>query len=277
MNLIKLLDGPIAFQRCFVELTGSITGALLLSQAVYWQNRCKTDDGFWWKTQEQWTAETGMSRHELDSARKACKAFLISDRRGAPAKTWYKVDADQLEAAVELQQSSLPDSGNLKRRKVANCTAGNRQSPNISETTSDILPSQPVEPVLAEPAKEVTQHIQFVELWTTAYKVKFGLDYIFSGGKDGQAVKRLLTTTRKTPVELMAIVGAAWQKTGRGFWACEKLITICFFSSQYNQIQNELKCTISKSSSGGYGRPVASRNTGTLNKPSDYEGIESTG
>ena len=36
--MIELLDRPIAFQRIFVNLTGSINAALFLSQAVY----CKT-------------------------------------------------------------------------------------------------------------------------------------------------------------------------------------------------------------------------------------------
>ena len=33
--LLQLLDRPIAFHRCFVTLTGSVTAALMLSQALY--------------------------------------------------------------------------------------------------------------------------------------------------------------------------------------------------------------------------------------------------
>jgi hypothetical protein len=38
-NFLQLVDRPIAFQRSFVRLGVGITGALLLSQIVYWQNR----------------------------------------------------------------------------------------------------------------------------------------------------------------------------------------------------------------------------------------------
>ncbi len=41
-DLGDLLDRPIAFYRVFVMITGSVTGALMLSQAVYWSKR--TDD-----------------------------------------------------------------------------------------------------------------------------------------------------------------------------------------------------------------------------------------
>jgi hypothetical protein len=35
-HLIDLLDRPIAFHRIFVELTGSVLAAVMLSQAFYW-------------------------------------------------------------------------------------------------------------------------------------------------------------------------------------------------------------------------------------------------
>lgn len=129
MNLSHL-DRPIAFQRSFVELTQSITGALLLSQAVYWQLRCKSEDGFWWKTYEEWGEETGMSRKELDSARKHCADFLISERRGIPAKNFYRVN-------VEVLQSRLSERDNLDRPKGTNRPDRNGQS-IYTETTSEI-------------------------------------------------------------------------------------------------------------------------------------------
>ena len=35
LAILNTLDRPIAFHRCFVTLTGSVTVALMLSQAVY--------------------------------------------------------------------------------------------------------------------------------------------------------------------------------------------------------------------------------------------------
>lgn len=104
-TLLDILDRPIAFQRVFVKVTGSITGALLLSQAVYWQKRTKGEDGWWWKTQEEWEAETGMTRRELEGARKDCieAGILEYQRKGLPAKGFYRVNVAALHEALEAK------------------------------------------------------------------------------------------------------------------------------------------------------------------------------
>ena len=132
MKVIKVLDRVVAFQRVFVELTGSVTGALFLSQAVYWQNRSESDDGWWWKTQEDWESETGMTRREWESARAASSQFVKWERRGVPAKTFYLVSNDAIEASLELfsVQTSLAETAKLDSAKTPNCAGGNRQTTN---------------------------------------------------------------------------------------------------------------------------------------------------
>ena len=101
-QLLKLLDRPIAFHRCFVTLTGSVTAALMLSQALYWQQRAKSDDGWWFKTRDDWTEETGMARREQEGARKTLRNLdlLQEDLRGVPATLWYKIDETKLLEAI---------------------------------------------------------------------------------------------------------------------------------------------------------------------------------
>lgn len=53
MNILPLLDRPIAFQRSFIRLDIGVTAALFLSQMIYWTNR-SDDDGWVYKTQEEW-------------------------------------------------------------------------------------------------------------------------------------------------------------------------------------------------------------------------------
>lgn len=99
MDVLTLLDRPIAFHRCFVDLTGSITAALFLSQAVYWQRRVPEDRAGWWfKSQTEWTEEIGLSRREQETARLRLKQIgvLQEERRGVPAKLWYRIDEDTL-------------------------------------------------------------------------------------------------------------------------------------------------------------------------------------
>ena len=112
-QLLKLLDRPIAFHRCFVTLTGSVTAALMLSQALYWQQRAKSDDGWWFKTRDDWTEETGMARREQEGARKRLRnlGILQEDLRGVPATLWYKVDETRLlEAITNLNNLTVTDA-----------------------------------------------------------------------------------------------------------------------------------------------------------------------
>ena len=101
-QLLQLLDRPIAFHRCFVTLTGSVTAALMLSQALYWQQRAKSDDGWWFKTRNDWIEETGMARREQEGARKKLRnlGILREGLRGVPATLWYKVDETKLLEAI---------------------------------------------------------------------------------------------------------------------------------------------------------------------------------
>ncbi len=103
MNIVDLLDRPIAFQRCFVTITGSINAALLLSQAIYWSKRTKNDDGWFWKTQEEWLDETGMTRYEQERARDKlrCTSFWKEEKRGIPAKLFFRIDDVELMSALQ--------------------------------------------------------------------------------------------------------------------------------------------------------------------------------
>lgn len=84
MDILQLLDRPVAFQRSFVRLGAGVTGALLLSQLVYWANRTNDEDGWVYKTQEDWESETGLTRYEQEGARKKLRSLglLIELKRG---------------------------------------------------------------------------------------------------------------------------------------------------------------------------------------------------
>lgn len=114
-----LLDRPIAFHRVFVRLTGSVTAAVMLSQALYWSKRTKGDsEGWFWKTREEWEAETGLTRREQETARRALRmasapvcAFWQEEERGMPSRLWYKVDSALLLEALSLLESPASQLG----------------------------------------------------------------------------------------------------------------------------------------------------------------------
>jgi hypothetical protein len=137
MDVLSLLDRPIAYHRVFVTVTGSVTAAVLLSQAVYWSRRTGENGGWWWKTAADWTEETGLTRREQETARAILRelGFWQEEKRGIPARLWFFLDVPALERA--LRETSMAESAKLEERKAPNWIGGNRHS--ISENTAEII------------------------------------------------------------------------------------------------------------------------------------------
>jgi hypothetical protein len=97
--LLAMFDQPIMFRRAFVHLTGSVTSALLLTYACSSSEDVDIAPDMWiTRSMEQWMENTGMSRTELESARRRLRELeLLEERRaGLPATTQYRVNASRL-------------------------------------------------------------------------------------------------------------------------------------------------------------------------------------
>ena len=139
-------DKPIAFNRHYVALGCGINGALMLSQMVYWSKRTKDRNGYFYKTQDEWEEETGLTRREQETARKKLRelGFTSECKRGVPCKVHFKVERDVLyKALIKLAQnshSSMSESAKLECTNPPSSDVGIRQSntENTTETTTDI-------------------------------------------------------------------------------------------------------------------------------------------
>lgn len=116
LNRLKaLLDGDyITYFPSLTPICGSHKAAALLSVALIWTRNWLRHhperDGWFWKTRAEWQRETGLSRHEQESARRVLVAAgLIQEaRRGMPARLHFRVDLDRLAARLaEAAQASL--------------------------------------------------------------------------------------------------------------------------------------------------------------------------
>jgi hypothetical protein len=112
--MLEVFREPITFHPTYVEITGSVTAALFLSYACYSFDRMLNDqmisdlpdfDGWLHKSQEDWTRDTGLSRRELESARRRLREMgLLQEKRvGAPARLLIKVDFDRLSDLMNQQ------------------------------------------------------------------------------------------------------------------------------------------------------------------------------
>lgn len=102
--LLEVFDLPVSFHRCLVPITGGVTSALMLSQAI-WTTQAieRAANGWFSKSQDQWTDETGLSRWEQETARRALRSTgLLEERRvGMPAKLWFRVRPEAVWRALQ--------------------------------------------------------------------------------------------------------------------------------------------------------------------------------
>jgi len=167
--VIKLIEAmneqPIAFNKHYVFLGCGINGALMLSQLVYWTSRSKSAEGWIYKTQAEWTQETGLTRTEQENARKKLLelGFISEKKMGVPCRVFFRVERENLyQALVEYSETldcsqfagnlhtSLQETYELDCSKPASKNAQNLQSntENTTENTTDInlgasAPEQP--------------------------------------------------------------------------------------------------------------------------------------
>lgn len=115
--LLEVFDEPILFHRCYVTLTGSIAAALVLSYASYATEQLPHGDqeeGWFTKTFVEWQRDTGLTRTELETARRKLKAQgLWHERRCGPPPSplQYRIDQaalyDQLEVQAQRRWNGL--------------------------------------------------------------------------------------------------------------------------------------------------------------------------
>lgn len=108
--LLQILDLPVSFHRCLVPITGSVTAALLLSQAICTAQEADPTLCEWFsKSQDEWREETGLSRWEQETARRVLReaGFLEEQRFGMPAKLWYRVCPERVWRALQERAAAL--------------------------------------------------------------------------------------------------------------------------------------------------------------------------
>lgn len=166
-NLLALLDRPIAFHRVFVTITGNVLAGLMLSQAVYWHPRGSAEDNWFYKTRDEWEAETGMSRYEQEGARKKLRQVKTADDvpiweeelRGVPARMYYRVNITALfECIIEAapQLGEIPPTSRRESSHLVGDNSADKYAENppslYTETTSDISAKKQMRPPRARKA-----------------------------------------------------------------------------------------------------------------------------
>lgn len=112
--LLEVFDLPVSFHRCLVPITGGVTAALMLSQAIWTTQEIDAAANGWFsKSRDEWTEDTGLSRWEQATARRALRnaGFLEERRVGMPSKLWYRVCPERVWHALEMHAAARGAQG----------------------------------------------------------------------------------------------------------------------------------------------------------------------
>lgn len=135
-NLESILGAKtISFNATFAKMTGSVTAAVFLSQALFWQVKAKFKTGemefegesYFSKTGAEWFEETGLSAEQQKTARKPLVAAgILKERRaGLPAKMYFRVDIEALVSGFSAYlNTGVTVSGFSGNKKTENPRTG---------------------------------------------------------------------------------------------------------------------------------------------------------
>lgn len=162
-DIIQQLTGDknvVVIPRLFVKLLeGDYTAAAILNQIVYWTDHTKDPDGWFYKTYEEWTEETGLSKYQVyracngDKRNKHAKRTLTTigvetkvrkTPKGAPTMH-YRINREVFISALvavvkgKVNVVDYPKVNNVDERESTNSTMESQQSERSSftETTAE--------------------------------------------------------------------------------------------------------------------------------------------
>lgn len=145
-TLIKNLTGQaniLTIPRIFVDYTGSLEAALLLSQVIYWSDKGGSGDGWFFKTYHEWRDEICLTEYAV---RKAANKLTdmgiletkIKKAKGSPTVHYrLKIDIFTASLAATFQNGNCeiegtnPPNQRMKSTEIAE---------TITETTPQIIP-----------------------------------------------------------------------------------------------------------------------------------------
>lgn len=153
IEFVKRVSGQqavLTIPKLYLDmLEGDIKTALFLSQVVYWSDKGKREDGWFYKTDKEWCEELTLSEYECKKARDKLVGFgvLKVDKKkanGVPTMH-YKVEWSNLSKWVSEKFNnrmfSVPDedsdSKNLGNGNLKNSGTGSQEiSESLTKTTN---------------------------------------------------------------------------------------------------------------------------------------------
>lgn len=140
-TIISQISGQeniVVVPKLFVKLTGDITTAILLNQIVFYSDKSKRTDGFFYKTYKEWEEEICLTERQVRySTKKLVNEGLVETTlkkaNGAPT-VHYKLDYNKLvESILTICQNPTLQSVGIHSDKTSESL-----TENTTENTTEI-------------------------------------------------------------------------------------------------------------------------------------------
>lgn len=115
--LMALLDQPIVFHKIYIEITGSITAALMLSYSTQVSEELDPSSGGWFaQDSDAWEQATGLSRKEQSNARRRLRELGLLDerRQGMPAHIEFRVNFQKVASSLHAVATRMRPAGTAR-------------------------------------------------------------------------------------------------------------------------------------------------------------------
>jgi hypothetical protein len=130
-EVIRRISGQtniLTIPRLYLDITGNHKSALFLSQCVYWSDKMGRP---FYKSYKDWEEEIGLSRWDLDKARKECKDIVTTElikANGAPT-LHYDINWKALYEKIEGLANGFASNSQMDLRET---------DKSLTETTAEI-------------------------------------------------------------------------------------------------------------------------------------------
>ena len=140
-DLLSAFSGQeniLTIPRAYIDVTGNIEDALLLSQIIYWTDRTNMDDGWFAKSYAEWKSEIALSKYQVMSATKRLEAAgvetIVRKFNGSPTVHYRLRKLDfELWIVKKLDERKLRNSTNDSEETLQSSTE------TTPETTSETI------------------------------------------------------------------------------------------------------------------------------------------
>jgi len=254
MKLTEFLTelGPVVgYYPRLSRITGGVKETVFLCQLLYWQGKQSDPGGWIYKSRQEITEETGLSRYEQEKARQTLKAkgFIEEKLSGLPRKLYFRLNLKKINNTWEdRQKESVSGNGenhNLISGPVSvpddrSKSSGQNEPPSNKAENSPAIRRETSQQEGGKPANYIISNIDYLQRLhteTTKEKEKTKQKRKRKDFAANASLNNTTTTHLATPEK--QIQYAYWILTEHGKYVLHRASEFCQRDDRY--FQNTIK------------------------------------